>query len=411
MSIGGRVYEFLDERLGIGALRELAGHKRVPIHRATHFYFLGGMALFLFLVQIVTGILLSLYYKPSPDQAFESVRAIMTEVDFGWLIRSAHSWSANLLVGVLFLHLLTTFMMRAYRRPRELTWVTGIMLLGVFLAFGFSGYLLPWNELAFFATRVGTAIVGVVPVVGDDLLLLARGGENVTGDTLARFYALHVVVFPLCAFALLGVHLLLVQKHGMSVPDAEGSAEKLPSMPFVPQFLLRDMIGWYLALALLAALAALFPWELGKKADPFASAPEGIKPEWYFLFMFQALKLIPGAVGPFEGEVLGVLFFGVCGAGVLLTPLLDRGPISRGILVILAAAAVAFFIVMTAWGRFSGPDEGSLRFILGFVLVAIVLPLLVPFTKPASVRRHVVYSCFYLACLALLVASWWEFLI
>ena len=154
--------------------------------------------------------------------------------------------------------------------------------------------MLPWNELAFFATRVGTAIVGVVPVVGDQLLLLARGGEDVTGDTLARFYSLHVVILPLVTFALLGVHLFLVQKHGMSVPGREaaidGDERRMPSMPFVPHFLLRDMVGWYLALALLAALAALFPWELGKKADPFGSAPEGIKPEWYFLFMFQTLK-------------------------------------------------------------------------------------------------------------------------
>ena len=156
----------------------------------------------------------------------------MTEVDFGWLIRSAHSWSANLLVGILFLHLLTTYMMRAYRKPRELTWFSGVLLLGLFLAFGFSGYLLPWNQLAFFATRVGTAIVGVVPLIGDDLLLLARGGEDVTGDTLARFYALHVVVFPLCVFAILGVHLFLVQEHGMSVPSLEverrGSCRQLP---------------------------------------------------------------------------------------------------------------------------------------------------------------------------------------
>ena len=191
-----------------------------------HFYYLGGMALFLFMVQVVTGVLLALYYKPSPDQAFESVRAIMTEVNFGWLIRSAHSWSANLLIGVLFLHLLTTYMMRAYRRPREITWVTGVLLLALFMAFGFSGYLLPWNELAFFATRVGTAIVGVVPVIGNQLLLLARGGENVTGDTLARFYALHVVILPLLTLGLLGVHLFLVQKHGMSVPNREGATAR-----------------------------------------------------------------------------------------------------------------------------------------------------------------------------------------
>ena len=129
-----RAYGFLNERLGLDVLQGLAGKKRVPIHRCTPFYFLGGMALFLFVVQIVTGILLSLYYKPSPDQAFESVQAIMTEVDFGWLIRSAHSWSANLLIGVLFLHMLTTYMMRAYRRPREFTWMTGVLLLGLFLA-------------------------------------------------------------------------------------------------------------------------------------------------------------------------------------------------------------------------------------------------------------------------------------
>jgi cytochrome b6 len=401
---------FLNERLGLDVLQALAHKKRVPIHGCSPFYYLGGMALFLFLVQIVTGVLLSLYYKPSPDQAFESVRAIMTEVDFGWLIRSAHSWSANLLIGVLFLHLLTAYLMRAYRRPREMTWVTGVLLLGVFLAFGFSGYLLPWNELAFFATRVGTAIVGVVPVVGDDLLLLARGGEDVTGDTLARFYALHIIVFPLVAFALLGMHLFLVQKHGMSIPDRAVVTEgrRAPSMPFVPHFLLRDMVGWYLALALLAALSALFPWELGTKADPFASAPEGIKPEWYFLFMFQTLKILPAQIGPFEGEVCGVLFFGLCGLAVLLTPFLDRGPRSRTVLNVLATLAVAFFIVMTAWSWFSGSGQGALRIMLGSLLVGVVVPLLIPFTRPQTAARRAVFASLALTIIAFLCASGWE---
>src|SRR3989304_1607085 len=208
----------------------------------------------------------------------------MTEIDFGWLIRSAHVWSANLLIGVLFLHVLTTYIMRAYRQPREFTWITGVLLFAIFLAFGFSGYLLPWNQLAFFATRVGTALVRAVPVVGEDLLLLARSGENVTGDTLARFYALHVGILPLATIALLGIHLFLVQKQGMSVPgrvaEKHCGVEEVPSMPFVPHFLVRDMVGWYLALGILAVLAALFPWELGEKlADPFASTPEGTKPE------------------------------------------------------------------------------------------------------------------------------------
>ncbi len=349
-----RLQEYVFERFGLDGALALLAKKRVPIHRRTVFYFLGGMALFLFIIQLATGMLLTLYYKPSPDQAFESVQAIMTEVEYGWLMRSIHSWSANLLIGILFLHILTTYMMRAYQRPREMTWLSGMLLFFLFLAFGFSGYLLPWNELSFFATRVGTALVGAVPVVGDQLLLWARGGENVTGDTLIRFYALHVAIFPVIAFLLLGVHLYLVQRHGMSIPERvlaeRGGPDKVPSMPFVPHFLLRDMVGWYLALGILAVLAALFPWELGEKADPFGSAPEGIKPEWYFLFMFQTLKHMPAHVLGLEGEMLGVLFFGFCGIIVTLVPFIDRGPGIRRVLNLLAGLAVIYFIVMTAWG-------------------------------------------------------------
>jgi cytochrome b6 len=406
------MWDFLFERLGLDVAQALAAKKHVPVHRSTPFYFLGGMALFLFGVQIVTGILLSLYYKPSPDHAFESVRAIMTEVEFGWLIRSVHSWSANLLVGILFLHLVTTFMMRAYRKPREFTYISGILLLGLFMAFGFSGYLLPWNELAFFATRVGTAIVGVVPVVGEHLLLLARGGENVTGDTLARFYALHVVVFPLITFALLGVHLFLVQKHGMSTPDGAaaeaGGVDRVPSMPFVPHFLLRDVVGWYIAAGILAALSALFPWELGEKANPFGSAPEGIKPEWYFLFMFQTLKELPAHILNFEGEVVGVLFFGFCGLVVLAVPFLDFGKHSRRMLTGLAGLAVAFFIVMTAWGWF--PDSLLLAVLLGTGLALGMLAMTVFFLdrEETGVR---VFNAFFVVGLVVLVVAirWWSF--
>jgi cytochrome b6 len=404
--------EFFHNRLGLGALQYLVGKKVVPVHRSSRFYYLGGMAIFLFAIQIVTGILLSLYYKPSPDQAFESVRTIMTEVDYGWLIRSVHSWSANLLVGVLFLHMLTTFMMRSYSRPREFLWVTGVMLLGIFMALGFSGYLLPWNELAFFATRVGTAIVGVVPIVGEQLLLLARGGENVTGDTLARFYALHVVVFPLVAFALLGVHLYLVQTHGMSIPEREaarhGGADRVPTIPFVPHFLLRDMVGWYLALGVLAALAALFPWELGQKANAFASAPAGIQPEWYFLYMFQTLKLLPAHIGPFEGEVVGVLFFGFCGMVVLFVPFLDRGYKSRRVLAVLAGIAVAFFIVMTSWGWFPAVEERFRRAILLGLLTVIALVLVVPFLTPKSSLRRGLDALLALVSVGVLGATLWE---
>jgi quinol-cytochrome oxidoreductase complex cytochrome b subunit len=164
-------------------------------------------------------------------------------------------------------------------------------------------------------------------------------------------------------------------------------------------------MGWYLALGLLAALAALFPWELGEKADPFASAPEGIQPEWYFLFMFQTLKILPAHVGPFEGEVVGVVAFGFAGMIVLVVPLLDRGPGSRRALNFLALLAVSFFIVMTAWGWFSAADQVGLRTILGALLTLIVLTLLIPFTEPASSGRRVMYILLTLGVIVLLVAT------
>jgi cytochrome b6 len=258
--------------------------------------------------------------------------------------------------------------------------------------------------LAFFATRVGTALVGVVPVVGPDLLLLARGGENVTGDTLSRFYALHVAILPLLTLAVLGLHLFLVQHHGMSTPDREaqrsGGPDRVPTMPFVPDFLLRDAVGWYLALGILAALAALFPWELGEKAEPFSSAPEGIKPEWYFLFMFQALKQLPGHILGMEGEMLGVLFFGCAGLVIFLVPFLDRGRFSRLVLNILATLAVAFFIVMTAWGYF---DEGNLRLILGASLLLGVLSLTVSFSDRGTLATRALWILAVLAALLLII--------
>jgi cytochrome b6 len=353
------LFTFLEERLDLSALRHLARDKRVPRHRHSIWYYFGGMALFLMGVQFATGLLLLLYYRPSAEEAFESVQFIMTEVEFGWLMRSIHSWSANLLIGVLFVHMFSAYLMRAYRRPRELTWVTGVVLFGLMLAFGFSGYLLPWNELAFFATRVGTRMTAAVPGAGEFLLRLMRGGEEVTGATLARFYGLHVAVLPLVTLAVVGLHLVLVQQHGMSVPKAEErrAGGRIPSIPFVPDFLLRDVVGWLAALAVLAALAAFLPWELGRKADPFLPVPEGIKPEWYFLFMFQTLKLLPAhlfGLEWLEGETAGILVFGVAGVAWLLVPFLDRRASRGDPSPAFAAAGVAvlvFIAMMTVLGK------------------------------------------------------------
>ena len=201
------------------------------------------MTLFLFIIQVLTGILLLLYYRPTPNDAFESVQYMMTQVRFGWLIRSVHSWSANLMIFTAFVHMFSVYFLKAYRKPRELTWVSGMLLLFIVMGFGFSGYLLPWNTLAFFATKVGTEMAGSIPVVGKWLLIFLRGGEEVTGATLTRFFGFHVAVLPGLATLLLAIHLLLVQQLGMSVPPgveraiAEGREPRrihalLPQFPF-----------------------------------------------------------------------------------------------------------------------------------------------------------------------------------
>ena len=326
-----KLYAWVDERVQLKDLVEFMGKKYVPVHRGSIWYYFGGVSLFLFIIQVVTGILLLLYYKGSETLAFESIQFITSKVSFGWLIRSIHSWAANLFILAALVHMFSVFFERSYRSPREITWLTGMLMFFLALGFGFSGYLLPWNELAFFATKVGTDIAGVIPVIGKPIMMFLRGGNEVTGATLSRFFGFHTAVFPGLFTLLLGIHLLLVQRQGMSEPpglDREaGQGPK--AMPFFPNFLLRDLLFWLIILNLLAILAVFFPWELGKKADLFASAPAGIRPEWYFLFMFQTLKYFPAKIWLFDGEILGILLFGVAGILWLLVPFWDRKS-SRG---------------------------------------------------------------------------------
>jgi cytochrome b6 len=346
---------WLDARLPVSEAREFAAKKTVPVHRYTVLYYLGGMTLFFFIVQVVTGILLMLYYRPSAEEAFESVEFLMTTVPFGWLIRSVHSWSANLMVFFAFVHLATVYFTKAYRKPREVTWITGCLLLFLAMGFGFSGYLLPWNQLAFFATKVGTDIAGAVPLVGEWTLRFLRGGERVTGGTLSRFYGWHVAILPAVTVVLLGAHLLLVQIQGMSVPPKqEEEASRRRPMKFFPNFALRDLFGWVLALGVLAAIAALFPWELGEKADPFAPAFKDIRPEWYFMFMFETLKLVPGGeILGIEYEAIPILFFSLAGLLLMLVPFLDLKVNRTGdspLFTWIGVLALVYIVGMTAWG-------------------------------------------------------------
>jgi len=344
---------WLEERVDLLAIKEFITHKTVPQHKHSLWYYMGGMTLFLFFVQVVTGILLLLYYRPSAEGAYESIQFIMTEVKFGWLIRSIHSWSANLMIFFAFMHLFSVYLLKSYRKPRELTWVSGVLLLFLALGFGFSGYLLPWNQLAFFATKVGTEIAGAVPFVGSFVLKYLRGGNEVTGATLTRFFGFHVAVLPMLMTALLTMHLLLVQKQGMSWPVSMQKNPNQKVIPFFPNFLLRDLLGWLIALGILVYLASVFPWELGVKADPLSSAPTGIKPEWYFVFMFQTLKFLPAKILFFEGELLGILAFTAMGALLLLVPFLDKKAaqeLRSPFFTTVGVVAIIYIVVMTLIG-------------------------------------------------------------
>jgi quinol-cytochrome oxidoreductase complex cytochrome b subunit len=215
-----RVLGWLDERLGISAIHQILFDRKVP--KVNWWYTVGSATLFLFALQVLTGVFLTVYYVPSPDHAYASVQYITDEVAFGWLIRGIHHWGASLMVVFVFVHMLRTFFMGAYKFPREATWITGVFLLLATLGMGFSGYLLPWNQRAYWATTVGTEIAGTVPLVGDFLVRLLRGGPELSALTLTRFFAAHIWFLPAAVLVLIGVHLYLVIRIGISSVPQEG---------------------------------------------------------------------------------------------------------------------------------------------------------------------------------------------
>jgi cytochrome b6 len=323
---------WIDKRYQLTPLFEFLRHKEVPL--GSHWmgwYYLGGVTMFFFIVQVITGVLLLMYFQPGEATAYESIRFLTTKVPFGWLIRSIHSWSAHLMIISLVLHMFSTMMLKAYRPPREITWVSGYLLFLLTLGFGFSGYLLPWNKLAYFATTVGTNIVRSVPLLGDWLLEVLRGGQDVTINTLYRFFAAHVVILPLAFVGLIGLHLLLIQRQGMAPPV--GATQAPRGMKFFPSFALRDLLLWLACLMLLISLAVFLPygpgipgmdWELGEKADPFAPAYPGIKPEWYFLWEYQLLKEFPPHLFRLEGPQVCLFIIAILLGIWAIIPWLDR---------------------------------------------------------------------------------------
>ena len=212
--------DWLDERVGWRQVWDVIFLRQIP--KVNWFYTLGSATLFLAVNQAVTGILLTLYYVPTPDHAYDSVQYITTQVAMGWLIRGLHHWGASAMVVVVVLHMLRVIFYGAYKYPREVTWITGVVLLLVVIGFGFTGYLLPWDQKAYWATTVGTRIAGTPPIIGDYLLRIMRGGPDLSAVTLARFFGAHVWVLPATLALLIGAHLYLVIKIGISAVPKKG---------------------------------------------------------------------------------------------------------------------------------------------------------------------------------------------
>jgi cytochrome b6 len=328
-------------------------HKSVPVHRFTWGYYTGGLTMLFFLIQVATGCLLLFYYQPTVTDANLSVEFMSTYVSTGSLLRNMHSWSSSAMVLFALVHLLVTFAMKAFSEPRELTWLSGVVLLFLTFAFAFTGYLLPWNQLAVNATKVmfqaidavGQYLPGLLAQLPRLLRETFQGEAAIGQSTLSRFYAMHVVLLPFAAVAILAFHLISVQLHGMSqgVDKPTNRTEK-----FVPIFFLKDLSVWTAAFLILAVLSltvpfdSFLPFPLLRPYNALQATPPGIKPEWYFYFLYYPLELLP-----FWFVLIATL---VALTLLILTPWVFKSA-SRRTLQSLAIGASIYLFIITVFGQ------------------------------------------------------------
>jgi ubiquinol-cytochrome c reductase cytochrome b subunit len=358
--------DWADVRLGVRKLwAENTSGYLVP-RNINKWYSLGTVLLVLFSLQFATGILLLIHYVPDVEKAFASVERIVNVVPYGWLIRSLHAVCSNLIIVVLLLHMLSVLFMGSYKRPRELTWLSGFGLFNLGLVLCLTGYLLPWSQLSFWATTVATDAAGAVPVVGSYLVEFMRGSPSVGPQTLGRFFALHVVVLPFALVGLIGFHLFCVRRNGISTapfgedarPARVGTSfehEQHPGgIPFFPQYTLEELgiVCFFLALLVAVTFFApelFIPHSALEPADPFTT-PEHIKPEWYFLWAYQTLKIFPS-------KLMGLAVQGGLMTFLALLPFIDRGaerrPIKRPLFVTAYVLTLLVMIGISVWGHYS----------------------------------------------------------
>ncbi len=317
---------------------------------------LGNLLLTLLVFQFVTGVALAMYYSSGPESAYLSVKHINEEVvfwgiNFGLATRGLHVWGSAAIIVVTVLHILRVFFWGSYKKPRELTWVAGVFIFLVMLGFSFTGYLLPWDQKAYWATVVGTNILGTVPGIGDGLVALVRGGEEVGSLTLTRFYAIHVMLLPGVLLALTGIHLFLVRKHHIAGPVRP---QKGPRVQFYPYQFFKDAVVVLVGVGIVVYLAAAFPPGLEGMADPTGTdfAP---RPEWYYLGLYELLKIMPAG-----WEVLAtVVVPGIVTLGMILLPWLDRSksrhPAMRTWVIVAGTFIILMIGLMTLKGILETP--------------------------------------------------------
>ncbi len=328
-----------------------AGSEPVPYHLKKWWFCLGGTVMYLFFVQIITGIMLTFYYVPSPEQAYASIVAITTEIRFGWFIRSVHKWSSNLMIVAVFLHMLRVFFSGAYRHPRQLNWMVGFGLLATTLTFGFTGYSLVYEQLSYWGATVGANLAEATPLIGTYIASFMRGGSEVGANMLTRLFILHVMVLPVAAFTLVGFHVLLIRLQGVTELQFEG--EEVPEEQrfflFWPDHVTTELILGVLLMYILTILALVFPAGLGPEANPLVT-PAHIKPEWFFYFSFRLLQLTSLQVS--------VVLTGAIGGIALFWPFIEEVLVKKlkmpkDMSIVIGVLAFLGFLILTVWEGFS----------------------------------------------------------
>jgi ubiquinol-cytochrome c reductase cytochrome b subunit len=314
------IWGWLNRRTGVDALLRIALYEPIP-GGARFAYIFGSGLLFIFVSQIITGVFLALYYVPSADHAHTTVAYITKAITAGSFLRSLHAYGSSAMVIVLLLHLSQTYIYGAYKGRREVLWFSGCVLFALILGMAFTGYLLPWDQRAYFATAVGTNAVSEVPWVGESLKRMMRGGTEMGTLTISRFFVAHVFLIPACIFALVASHIFLFRKAGAAGPFTENPYEpELKPELFYPRQVLMDLSLTALLIVGLGMLSFFFPMQLGPAANP-ADAQYIPRPEWYYLPIFQWLKYWHGAA-----SVIGILVIpAVLVAAIIALPFLDRG--------------------------------------------------------------------------------------